>query len=78
VFNNRKRGSKQQFKFKDNNLDENSIFGKKTLTRVLSFWCFNAGIGFREIQRLQPRSIILTSGTLSPLSSFQSELQVNF
>ncbi len=47
-------------------------------TRVLGFWCFNAGIGFREIQSLKPRSIILTSGTLSPLSSFQAELQLAF
>ena len=45
-------------------------------TRVLGFWCFNAGIGFREIQGLKPRSIILTSGTLSPLTSFQAELQL--
>ncbi len=42
----------------------------QAVTRVLGFWCFNAGIGFKEIQGLKPRSIILTSGTLSPLSSF--------
>ncbi len=49
-----------------------------SVTRVLGFWCFNAGIGFREIQSLKPRSIILTSGTLSPLTSFQAELQLQF
>ena len=42
--------------------------------RVLGFWCFNAGVGFKQIQELQPRSIILTSGTLSPLPSFEAEL----
>ena len=42
--------------------------------RVLGFWCFNAGIGFRKIKALKPRSILLTSGTLSPLSSFEAEL----
>ena len=46
--------------------------------RVLGFWCFNAGIGFKQIQKLQPRSIILTSGTLSPLPSFEAELQLEF
>jgi len=42
--------------------------------RVLGFWCFNAGVGFKQIQSLGPRSIILTSGTLSPLPSFEAEL----
>ena len=32
-------------------------------TRMLGFWCFNAGIGFFEIQSLKPRSIILTSSS---------------
>lgn len=44
-------------------------FGAAT-TRIIGFWCFNPGIGFREIQELNPRSIILTSGTLAPLESF--------
>ena len=46
--------------------------------RVLGFWCFNAGVGFKSIKGLEPRSIILTSGTLSPLPSFEAELQVEF
>ena len=46
--------------------------------RVLGFWCFNAGVGFKQIQSLAPRSIILTSGTLSPLPSFEAELQITF
>ena len=46
--------------------------------RVFGFWCFNAGVGFRKIQALNPRSVILTSGTLSPLSSFEAELQMEF
>ena len=47
---------------------------KNDSDRVLGFWCFNAGIGFRKIKALNPRSILLTSGTLSPLSSFEAEL----
>jgi regulator of telomere elongation helicase 1 len=38
----------------------------------------NAGVGFKQIQELNPRSIILTSGTLAPLPTFQAELQVPF
>ncbi len=45
---------------------------------MFGFWCFNAGVGFKKIQCLNPRSVILTSGTLSPLQSFESELQMEF
>jgi hypothetical protein len=38
--------------------------------RTLKFLCFNAGVCFNQIQKLAPRSIILTSGTLAPLQSF--------
>lgn len=42
------------------------------------FWCFNPGFSFNAIQDLGVRSIILTSGTLSPMKSFAYELQTNF
>ena len=45
---------------------------------MFGFWCFNAGVGFKKIQSLKPRSVIMTSGTLSPLYSFEQELQVEF
>jgi regulator of telomere elongation helicase 1 len=35
-------------------------------------------VGFKQILKLKPRSVILTSGTLSPLNSFEQELQVEF
>ena len=44
----------------------------------MSFWCFNAGVGFKQLKKLAPRSIILTSGTLAPLQSFGAELQLKF
>lgn len=43
---------------------------------VLSYWCFSPGISMQELVRQGVRSIILTSGTLSPLSSFTSEMQM--
>lgn len=59
--------------------------GKKASTsmvddnlRVLGFWCFNAGVGFKKLEKLQPRSLIITSGTLSPMQSFEAELAVKF
>ena len=42
----------------------------------LHFWCLNAAVTFRNISN--SHSVILTSGTLSPTKSFQSELGVPF
>ncbi|XAR61530.1 RNA helicase [Bertholletia excelsa] len=43
----------------------------------LSLWCLNPAVVFREIADLS-LSVILTSGTLSPMNSFSSELGVQF
>lgn len=43
---------------------------------VLSFWCFSPGFSMQELLGQGVRSIILTSGTLSPLSSFTCEMQM--
>jgi len=45
-------------------------------TTTLNFWCLNPGVCFDEL--LTCRSIILTSGTLSPMLTFASELEVKF
>ncbi|KAK3864798.1 hypothetical protein Pcinc_029539 [Petrolisthes cinctipes] len=46
--------------------------------RVISYWCFNPGFGMKDLAEQGAKCIILTSGTLSPLDSFTSELQVPF
>ncbi|KAG0721054.1 Fanconi anemia group J [Chionoecetes opilio] len=43
----------------------------------INFWCLNPAVAFSPISAVT-HSIILTSGTLSPMSSFQSELGVAF
>ncbi|GFN96610.1 fanconi anemia group j protein homolog [Plakobranchus ocellatus] len=43
---------------------------------TLNFWCMNPGVAFSDFA--ETRSIILTSGTLSPLTSFESELCLDF
>ncbi|CAG8485472.1 5906_t:CDS:10 [Ambispora gerdemannii] len=48
------------------------------LERTLSFWCFSPGLAMRDLTGGNCRSIILTSGTLAPLPSFATELQVDF
>ncbi|KAI3949714.1 hypothetical protein MKX01_040931 [Papaver californicum] len=46
-------------------------------THSLSLWCLNPTVVFREIADLS-MTVILTSGTLSPMNSFSSELGVQF
>ncbi|KAF9565157.1 Fanconi anemia group J protein [Mortierella alpina] len=45
--------------------------------REFKFWCLNPGVIFRTMS-MKTRSVILTSGTLSPMDSFASELQASF
>ncbi|KAG0218376.1 Fanconi anemia group J protein [Mortierella sp. NVP41] len=45
--------------------------------RELKFWCLNPGVIFLPLSSAA-RSVILTSGTLSPMDSFASELQTRF
>lgn len=51
---------------------------KAKASRTLSWWCFNPGIAMEQFSRLGVGSIILTSGTLSPMDSFAEELKLDF
>uniref|UniRef100_A0A8C8B7W6 Regulator of telomere elongation helicase 1 n=1 Tax=Otus sunia TaxID=257818 RepID=A0A8C8B7W6_9STRI len=55
----------------------NSSSAKKQ-GKTLSYWCFSPGHSMHELVRQGVRTIILTSGTLSPLSSFTMEMQIPF
>ena len=46
--------------------------------RTLSYWCMSPGVVMAELKSLGVRSIVLTSGTLSPLSSYAAELRLPF
>ncbi|KAG0741654.1 hypothetical protein G6F23_007418 [Rhizopus arrhizus] len=43
----------------------------------ISFWCLNPGIIFQDMCA-ETKSVILTSGTLSPMETFASELETDF
>ncbi|XP_060059857.1 Fanconi anemia group J protein isoform X2 [Erinaceus europaeus] len=67
-------------------LDKNGFFAlpknkkrsrQKTAVHVLNFWCLNPAVAFSDIND-KVRTIVLTSGTLSPMKSFSSELGVTF
>ncbi len=47
----------------------------------ISLLCLNPGIAFsflRDENQQKPHSLLLTSGTLTPLKSFESELMLHF
>ncbi|KAG7342144.1 helicase associated domain containing protein [Nitzschia inconspicua] len=46
--------------------------------RTVSYWCFAPSEAMRELQELEVRSILVTSGTLSPLESYAMELDLPF
>jgi regulator of telomere elongation helicase 1 len=46
--------------------------------RVLSYWCFAPSLAMNELAALNVRSILVTSGTLSPLPSYSLELGIPF
>ncbi|NXV74669.1 FANCJ protein, partial [Atlantisia rogersi] len=48
----------------------------KTAVHMLNFWCLNPAVAFSDLSDV--RTIVLTSGTLSPMDSFSSELGVKF
>jgi len=53
-------------------------FGSVNDKITLSLWCFDAGIAMKKLESLGVRSMILTSGTLSPMDSFATVLKVPF
>ncbi|XP_015515534.2 regulator of telomere elongation helicase 1 homolog isoform X1 [Neodiprion lecontei] len=48
----------------------------KTEGKIISYWCFSPGFGMQQIVEQGIRSIVLTSGTLSPLKPLISELAI--
>ncbi|XP_067572478.1 Fanconi anemia group J protein isoform X1 [Pseudorca crassidens] len=50
---------------------------QKAAVHVLNFWCLNPAVAFSDING-KVWTIVLTSGTLSPMKSFSSELGVTF
>lgn len=47
-------------------------------TTRLALWCFSPGVAMQALVAEGTRNLVLTSGTLAPLSSFSYELRVPF
>ena len=52
--------------------------GGPTTGRTISYWCFAPSLAMEELAGLNVRSILVTSGTLSPLPSYSMELGLPF
>ena len=52
--------------------------GNNAKGRTISYWCFAPSLAMQELANLNIRSIIVTSGTLSPLPSYSLELGLSF
>ncbi len=50
----------------------------KKKNRILHIYCFNPGFGFKKVIDENLHSIIITSGTLSPIDGMESELKCSF
>lgn len=63
----------------DDSQQNNFIFKKSTKQSwTLNYWCFSPELSMMDLTQQSVHSLILTSGTLSPLNSFATELGVSF
>jgi regulator of telomere elongation helicase 1 len=46
--------------------------------RILCYWCLSPGYSMQELLAEGARCIILTSGTLSPISTFKEDMKIPF
>ena len=60
----------------DDKVQTNHHITKKIIK--LNIFCFNPGLGFKDIINFKPYSIIMTSGTLAPFDVLENELKVKF
>ncbi|KAG7204915.1 hypothetical protein KM043_005307 [Ampulex compressa] len=67
----------EQKKSNKNDGWESKKTSTKTDGKLISYWCFSPGFGMQQLVAQGLRSIILTSGTLSPLKPFISELGIS-
>lgn len=70
------RTSDAAFKFVlEKNVEVSSSSSNYNIPRWhLNYWCFDPGLAMRSLKSNGASSIILTSGTLSPLDSLAKEL----
>ena len=66
---------KHYYRFHISNIE--SKFGSEKDTQF-NLWCFHPGFSLASLVKCNIRTMILTSGTLKPMDSFQAELSAEF
>ncbi len=61
---------------KDRSASRSSSSMPGTKKRVINFWCFSSGQAMQELKKLGVKSIIMTSGTLSPMDAFCDDMNI--
>eukprot|EP00039_Didymoeca_costata_P012702 m.184272 g.184272 ORF g.184272 m.184272 type:complete len:1168 (-) comp15557_c1_seq4:1905-5408(-) len=67
---------KQKKPKKASTWEANPVQDKYEGKRVLCFWCFSSELALQELHNFGAHSIIFTSGTLSPMQTFLTELGI--
>ena len=50
----------------------------KQYKRIINYWCFSTGVAMTELQTLGIKSMLLTSGTLSPMLALREDIKIPF
>ena len=66
-------------KAKDSEEETNKVFSISSspfiaFKIVIKYWCFSAGLAMQSLKQRGVRSVIVTSGTLSPLPNFMASI----
>jgi Fanconi anemia group J protein len=67
----------KMFVMRRKSFNNNIGYDESIWEQLIGFWCLNPNVVFHEINE-QAHSVILASGTLSPLDTFGSELGAEF
>ncbi|KAJ1402048.1 hypothetical protein B484DRAFT_405534, partial [Ochromonadaceae sp. CCMP2298] len=51
---------------------------EKRRRRMINYWCFSTGVAMSELQGLGVKSLLLTSGTLSPMQALKEDIKLPF
>lgn len=46
--------------------------------RIINYWCFSTGVALKELVALGIRSVLITSGTLSPMEAMKEDMRIPF
>ena len=72
---NAREKMKQYYRFHVSKVESKVGGGKDT---EFNLWCFHPGFSLTSLVKCNIRTLILTSGTLKPMDSFQAELSADF